>query len=743
MIFNRVMMYCVATLLGVWVVACGGGQAGGGQAVAVTQPLTDLPQSSSATATATPFAAAAATPSAAAKPSSAATPSPSPSPLASQQLPRVGMGIGGLSYWDRSFAMADLGRQSEARGLDWSYDVAADADGNPRKDFQLIYSAAKVGAGTYKLSFTGRATLAAGGAGTVQNATYDSASNTSKADLVLGSDAIGNVWLAFNDTFRTAASAKGDGLTNIHLWRPGYATDGSALFTTEFLSAMKKFKVVRGMDFLSANTNAQSNWQERTRPTFFGLTGNKGQSWELLVALANAADRDVWLNVPVKADDDYIRKLAQLVKFGSDGNLPYTSTQAKPVYPPLMAGLKVYLEYGNEIWNPGAGFLGFGWALELANANKDNITHPIAFDGAQTDQYIALRRWIAYRSASIGLAFRGVFGDAAMMATVRPILAGQVGDGNLYLSLGLQWAQAFYGHVRQTAPGNPVAHKPSDLWYGGGGAAYYDGSIDPKDATGATLDAYFASLPTPTFAITSTVDSIWMHAYGLKYVAYEGGPGPGGSALGSATGAALSPTFNNDPRMKDRMLIAQDIWDRIGGDELVYYVYSSSAPWSFTNELVQQVVSDTSSVKLQAIDAINAKAKPAVALGSMVPGAVYLKNAASQTIGSDAAGWALNGTAYLLRPSAANSSPYILVPIRTASAGSYKISLNIGASVTGSVALFVNGDSQGKINLVPDASNTAAASSKVTVTLPAGLSVLRLDTPQGSGDIFVKDVVVE
>ena len=653
------------------------------------------------------------------------------------------MGIGGLSYWDRSFAMADVGRQSEVRGLDWANDLAVDADGYPRRDFQLIYSAAKIATGTYKLSFIGRATLVAGGAGTVQNATYDVASNTTKADIVLSSDAIGNVWLAFKDTFRTAASVKGDGITNVHLWRPGYVTDGSVLFTTEFVAAMKKFKVVRGMDFVSANANAQTNWQERTKPAFFGLTGNKGQSWELLIALANAADRDVWLNVPVKANDDYIRKLAQLVKFGSDGNLPYASAQDNPAYPPLKVGLKVYLEYGNEIWNSGPGFRGFGWALDLANANKANTTHPIAFDGVQTDQYMALRRWIAYRSASVSLAFRDVFGDAAMMATVRPILAGQVGDGNLYLSIGLQWAQAFYGQVRQTAPGNPVARKPSELWYGGGGAAYYDGSIDPKDSAGSTLDAYFASLPTPAFAIASTTDSIWMHAYGLKYVAYEGGPGPGGSALGSATGAALSPTYNNDPRMKDRMLIAQDIWDRIGGDELVYYVYSSSAPWSFTNELVQQVVSDTTSVKLQAIDAINAKAKPAVALGSMVPGTVYLKNAASQTIGSDGANWALNGTAYLLRPSAANSSPYILLPIRTASAGSYKISLNIGASVTGSVALFVNGDSQGRINLVPDASNTAAVSSKVTVTLPAGLSVLRLDTPQGSGDIFVKDVVVE
>jgi len=636
--------------------------------------------------------------------------------------------------------MADVGRQSQLRGLDWSYDVAADANGFPGKDFHLIYSATKIGAGSYKLRFAGRATLSTGGAGSVQNKAYDAKANITTADVVLPSAATGNVWLVFKDTYRTSASVKGDGVTGIQLWRPGYAADGSALFTTEFVSAMQKFRVLRGMDFFRANTNPQVTWQERTKPTFFGMTGDNGQSWELLVALANATDRDIWLNVPVKADDDYIAKLAQLVKYGSDGNLPYTTTQASPAYPPLKPGLKVYVEYGNEVWNPGPGFKGFGWALALANAVKGDATHPIAFEGALTDQYIALRRWVAWRSAHISLAFRAVFGDSAMMTTVRPILASQVGNANAYLSHGLMWAQSFYGQVRHTPPVNPVARKPADIWYGGGGAAYYDSTIDPKDTSDATLAGYFANLPSPGFARSSAIDSIWTHAYGLKYVAYEGGPGPGGSALGSTNGSAVSATYNNDPRMKDRMLVAQNIWDQMGGDELVYYVYSSSAPWSFTNELVPGVVSDTTSVKLQAIDAINATAKAAPSLGSLVPAKVYLKDTAAQTIGSDAATWAQGGTTYLLRPGVA--SAYILLPIRAAAAGSYQVSVNVPAPVTGSVALHVNGTSAGTLDLTPDAANSAAQSSRLTVALPAGLSVLRLDTPKG-GDIFVKDVVVQ
>jgi hypothetical protein len=656
---------------------------------------------------------------------------------------RVGVGIGGLSYWDRSFAMADVGRQAQVRGLDWSYNVLRDANGYPKQDFQLIYSSTKIAAGTYKLIFSGRATVSAGGAGVVQNKIWDAATNQTSADLVLPTDVTGNVWLKFSNTWQNIDSASGDGVSGIHLWRPGYLSNGSALFTKEFAATMQRFRILRGMDLVNANNNPQVSWQERTKPDYFGMTGANGQSWELLVALANATGRDIWLNVPARADDDYITKLAQLVRYGSDGNLPYTSPQANPAYAPLNAGLKVYVEYGNEIWNSGPGFQGFGWALALANTWKGDPTHPIAFDGAQTDQYIALRRWIAYRSSSISLKFRDVFGDNAMMSTVRPILAGQVGNGNLYLSNGLQWAQSFYGQVRPTPPLNPTVRKPAEIWYGGGGAAYYDSLIDPKDTNIATMDSYFANLPNPAFATMSGIDSIWTHGYGLKYVAYEGGPGPGGSSLGATTSAAISPTYNNDPRMKERMLIAQEIWDRAGGDELVYYVYSSSAPWSFTNELVQQVVSDNSSVKLQAIDQINAKPKSAPTLGTLVPASVYLKDAASQTIASNAAPWALNGTVYLLRPAEVQPRPYILLPIRTTTAGTYQISLNVPSKVTGTVALSVNGAAYGAITLTPSTTATQSVSSKVAVALPAGLSVLRLDTPVGTGDIFVKHVVVE
>jgi hypothetical protein len=665
----------------------------------------------------------------------------SPGPQTTQQASlanenQVGIGIYNLSYYDQSFAMADVVRHSQLRGLDWGTDVGADANGEPTRDFIMIFSAKVIGAGTYKLSFKGQATIeiAATPNGVVANKQYNAATNTTTADIILPQDSTNNTWLTFKNTRRTASSVTADGLSDIHMWRPGYPTDGSEMFTREFLTAMGKFHVVRTMDFINANRNGTENWSERTRINFPGYTGDKGQSWELTVMLANATNRDLWINVPVKANDDYIQKLAKLIKYGSDGVEPYSSPQANPKYPPLKPGLKVYVEYGNEIWNPGPGFYGFHWAQALANQYRLDTSHPIAYDGAVTDQYIALRRWVAYRSAFISQSFRQVFGDAAMMTRVRPIFAAQVNDGQAFMSGGLAWAEGYHGDVTR-------------LWYGGGGAAYYDSTTPPNDTSEPTMQAYFAGLPSAQFAINTATDAIWTKGYGLKTIAYEGGPGPGGSANGTISGtSADSYTYNNDPRMKDRMLVAHDTWLRNGGDMLVYYVYSASAPWAFSNGLLMSTVSDTTSTKLQAIDAIRTGARPAPTLGTAIPGTVYLRDPNSKVITRINGGtaWRYNGTAYRIVPNAtdASKSEFVLVPVHAANAGTYKISITSFDSVSGDrVEVLANGKLIGEITPNTGPAGQAVQSPELSADLDAGVTVIRVRAKAGSG-VWLRDVLV-
>lgn len=650
---------------------------------------------------------------------------------------QIGIGIYGLSYFDQSFAATDVVRQAQFRGMDWSEDVGADAQGMPTRDFQLIVSAKVIGAGTYKLRFKGQAAVgvAATPSGRIANKVYDPATNTTTADVILSADSTGNTWLTFTNTRRTPQSGSADGISDLHLWRPGYPTDGSVLFTSEFITAMRKFHVIRTMDFLSTNSNPAVAWSDRTTPDFAGYTGSKGQSWELVVALANATDRDIWINVPVKADDDYIRKLALLFKYGSDGREPYTSTQANPVFPPLKPNLKVYVEYGNEIWNSSPGFYGLGWALALSDANRLNPAHPIAFDGTLTDRYQALRRWIAYRSAYISLAFRDVFGNAEMMTRVRPIFSSQVGDANQYLSQGLMWASAYHGDT-------------SRLWYGGGGAAYYDSTSEPADTNAATMTAYFAGLPSPTFATNTATDTIWTNGFGLKNVAYEGGPGPGGSALGSATGPSdLSYTYNNDPRMKERMIAAHAVWQANGGDLLSYYVYSAAAPWSFTNGLSTLTTSETTSTKLQAIDAIRVAPQASPALGTPVPGTVYLRASNANVrhnLGSDGS-WKHDGTAYRLLPNATipAKSEFILFPVRTTEANTYRVSITTyDATLADRADIFANGKLVGTVVPTPGTPGQAYPSSEIDVRLEKGITVFRVQAKAGP-EIWIKDMIVK
>ena len=678
-----------------------------------------------------------------------------PSPIdVNSTTPYIGIGINNLSYFDGAYMMVDAVRESEFRTGEWGYDVKADANGAPGQDFHMITSSLLTQAGTYKLIFKGKADLFVSGTPAdgssnrpyIANKLYNTKTNTTTADVVYPTQAKENTWITFSNTRRTATSSSSDGVTDIHLWRPGYPTNGSVTFSKEFLAAMSKFHLIRGMDFVSTNSNPSVTWADRTTMNHLGMVDNNhGQPWELLILLANQTDKDIWLNVPVKADNDYVKKLAQLIRYGSDGKNPYTTTQAKPIYPPLKTGLRVYIEYGNELWNSAPGFQGFAWSLDFADANHATTLHPINYDGAATDdRYLAHRRWIAYRSASISLIFRSVFGTS-MMNTVRPILTSQVGDGNIYLSEGLKWAEGFFGQVRtNTSPTNPIARRVQDLWWGAGGAAYYESTVEPSDTNAETMSAYFAGLPNAAFAKNTAIDATWARGYGLKSVAYEGGPGPGGSPLGGSTaGPELSAAYNNDVRMKARMVAAHNVYTANGGQLLSYYVYSGAHPWNFVNGATLNAVADTNTTKLQAADYIRTHTKAAPSLGSLLPATINLHDANRSIIMASGAGWGYDNNAFRLTPGIdTGHGEFGLIPVRSAKSTTYQVRVTTyDAPTNGVLELQADGQSVAQWRLTASNSNLPVQSKALSATLPAGLSILRLRSV--SGTIWVKDLIIQ
>lgn len=207
-------------------------------------------------------------------------------------------------------------------------------------------------------------------------------------------------------------------ITEIRVWLDG--TEGQ-LFHPLLLERLADadWAFIRFMDWGATNASPQRDWSDRRLPAHAFMNGiinarqpsassegnrETGVAFEHMVALANASGRDLWINVPHLATDDFITRLAKLIRFGSDGVNPYDAPQANPLFAPLRSDLRVYVEYSNEIWSSGFSFPQGNWAEEQA-----------ASLGLTKPQFTARRFCDTWR------LFQDVFGDPARLVRVAAI----------------------------------------------------------------------------------------------------------------------------------------------------------------------------------------------------------------------------------------------------------------------------------------------------------------------------------
>jgi len=236
-------------------------------------------------------------------------------------------------------------------------------------------------------------------------------------------------------------------VTNIELWLPDPAApqtrsleNSASMWHPEFLATLGGMNHLRMMDWIETNGSPQQDWADRRLPSFRNqkgilhprspaqgvvaykdsngtpvyFSGNRatGVAFEHLVQLCNDTNTDLWITIPHLATDDYISKLAQLIRFGSDGVNPYSVPQANPIYPPLNSNLRVYIEYSNEIWSGGDSFPQGNWAEEQAVAA--GVTRPV---------------FVARRIAHIWSEFRRVFGESSRLVNVAGLYTANNGYG--------------------------------------------------------------------------------------------------------------------------------------------------------------------------------------------------------------------------------------------------------------------------------------------------------------------------
>ena len=225
----------------------------------------------------------------------------------------------------------------------------------------------------------------------------------------------------------------------------------------------------------SANGDGDAAWSTRTLPGHAFFSGDQEmENWEYLVMLSNETGRDLYVTTPLTADDEYFRKLALLLRYGSDGREPYSRPTANPEYPPLNPNLRVYLEVANEIWNWVFPSTQLAQRLTQAEAAKGSPTWAkIDFDGRAGDPGYAgaIRRFHALRTVALSDAFRDVWGDDAMGSAVRVLIEYQYDDYQGTAFDSLTFIDEYFGSYAASEGREP--HPVNYYLWGAGGASYY------------------------------------------------------------------------------------------------------------------------------------------------------------------------------------------------------------------------------------------------------------------------------
>jgi len=119
--------------------------------------------------------------------------------------------------------------------------------------------------------------------------------------------------------------------TDIRLWLPGLENSCS-YFHPKLLEKLRPFSVLRFYPWMRIYTST-GRWESRETLQSARQTTTEGVAIEYMVDLCNELGADPWFCMPHVADDDYVRRFAELVKES------------------LNRDARVYVEFSNEVWN--------------------------------------------------------------------------------------------------------------------------------------------------------------------------------------------------------------------------------------------------------------------------------------------------------------------------------------------------------------------------------------------------------
>jgi hypothetical protein len=279
----------------------------------------------------------------------------------------------------------------------------------------------------------------------------------------------------------------------------------------QLLLDLAPYAVLRFMDWNQTNSsnNPQAAWSTRTQKT---AAQSEPVAFEWQIDLCNRTKKDYWVNVPHESNATYWQELAQLV------------------HDQLDPGLRVYVEWSNEVWN--GSFPQQAYAAAQAQS--------LGLSGSIPDA-----SYYVYASVRVYEAFEAVFGQGSPRLV--KVLAGQAA-----------WTGPCQAHMTALADPtiNPKATRPSVYAI----APYFSGTSIADLGTSISTTVQWAQ------AHTMCVASL-----GLPLISYEGG-----SDSFSASGNGCQ-TLQHDPGMHDLYSMYLDGMSgaKLGGP-LMQYTHSGT-----------------------------------------------------------------------------------------------------------------------------------------------------------------------
>lgn len=145
-----------------------------------------------------------------------------------------------------------------------------------------------------------------------------------------------------------------DPIRDLHVWMPDYNGESFrgqgwrpgadfSPFHPLFTERLRPFETIRFMQAANTITSDIVHWEDsrpltHARQANFATDFQNGMSPEYMIALANELDANPYFNMPHLAEDDYVRRFAELARDTLNPNLT------------------IYVEWSNEVWNWAPGF---------------------------------------------------------------------------------------------------------------------------------------------------------------------------------------------------------------------------------------------------------------------------------------------------------------------------------------------------------------------------------------------------